>query len=118
MLWGATAQALISIQGAGICRPASQTRSGELFLQEGERAAPCQVGSLLVVPRLGSVIVEGVVDALIDMYGVFLVAGIQRLLVGVDTFIDARVEPGIVEQQRRLNFRNRFRVLEIGRAHV
>ena len=42
-------------------------------------------------------------DAVIDVDRVLLAGLLQRRLVGIDAGVDALVEPGIVEQQRRLD---------------
>jgi len=68
-----------------------------------------------------------VVDVRIDVNREALVVGLERGLIGGNTGIDALVEPGVVQQQRRLDrphlVRRRLqavvsdRGLELGRKH-
>ena len=95
--------------GAGSStRPAgaSGTRgssAGEVLLEERDRARPGELGRVLVVARLVGVVVEGVVGALVDVELVVDARVLERLLVGRDAGVDAFVEAGIVQQQRRLD---------------
>ena len=81
-------------------------RHAERLLEEGERAAPGEVGGGLVVARGAEVVVEGVLRARIDVDRVFLVVGLQRRLVGRDAGVHALVLLGVVQQQRRLDLRH------------
>src|SRR5690349_14543638 len=101
--------------GSPTSRASSSTPSpcaclAERALQELHRTRPSEVRRCLVVARFRSVIVEGVVRALIDEDLIVDVRGLQRILVGGDAGIDAVVEPGVVEHHLRLDLAHVVRV--------
>src|ERR1044071_3657875 len=57
-------------------------RRAEILAEEIQRALPGKVSGRLVVARRAEVVVEGVLGAWIDVLGVLLVVGLQRLLIG------------------------------------
>src|SRR5262245_41355520 len=75
----------------------------QLLLEELDRPPPRQIRRLLVVARVRRVVVEGVVGAFVDVDRVLLAPSVERFLEGVDSGIGAVVEPGIMQQERRLD---------------
>src|SRR5262249_26506091 len=74
-------------------------RHAEMLLQEGDRTAPREFGGSLVVPAAG-IVIEGVIDARIDVDDVTLVIGLKRRFKIRDPGINALIKPGIMQQQR------------------
>ena len=70
-----------------------------MLLQEGDRTAPGEFGGSLVVPAAG-IVIEGVIDARIDVDDVTLVIGLKRRFKIRDPGINALIKPGIMQQQR------------------
>src|SRR5579863_3283058 len=69
-------------------------RRTEILLEKCDGASPCQIGRRFVVAAAG-VVVEGVIDARVNVNRVALVPGLERGLVGGNAGIDALVEPRI-----------------------
>src|SRR5262249_7211571 len=70
-----------------------------MLLQKGNRTAPGEFGGSLVVPAAG-IVIEGVIDARIDVDDVTLVIGLKRRFKIRDPGINALIKPGIMQQQR------------------
>src|SRR5690242_17220221 len=87
---------------SGSARPPRGPRrgagSGQLLLEELDRASPGELRGLLVVTR-GRVVVEPVVDVRVDVGLVLLVRRLQRLLEGGPPLVDPGVQPGVVDEQ-------------------
>ena len=64
---------------------------------------PSQFGGLLVVARR-RVVVKAVVGAFVEVDLIGDVVGLKRLFVGRPSGVDAPVEAGVVNQERRLDF--------------
>src|SRR5262245_8749309 len=90
-------RAIASNQSLGVSR---LWRRAEVLLEERDGAAPGEIGRRLVVTVAG-VVVERMIDVRIDVDGELLARRLQRRLVGGNPRIDALIEPGIVQQQRR-----------------
>src|SRR6187551_3576656 len=81
-------------------------RRAQVLLQEGEGAAPGDVGLLLIVADLAGVVVEGVLRARIGIGRELLVVLFQRFFKGSRGAVHALVFLGIVLKQRSLDVGN------------
>src|SRR5262245_53274538 len=84
-------------------RMTCQGRSAQLFLEQRDRAAPGEIGRGLIVAGRRSVVVEGVLRAVVGEDLVFYAGLLQRLLIGRNALVDAIVVGRIVQQQVRLD---------------
>ena len=75
----------------------------QILLKPCQRALPGELSRGPVIARRG-IIMKAVVNTLINIGLVDFIVCLQRFFIGGSAFINAAIESGIMQQQRRFNF--------------